>query len=177
MEVSNMHWKTMFGVGTVAVALAAGGCASGSNSTGGSAGTGNTSATVSARDIAGVGTALIARDGKALYFSDQESSGTIHCVGGCLQFWTPLTVGSGGAPTTGSGVTGKLSTMNRPDGTAQVTYDGKPLYVFSLDAPGQAKGNGFSDAFGGTTFTWHAAVVSGAASAGPSSSNPYGSGY
>ncbi len=172
-----MRWKTMFGVGAVAVALAAGGCASGSNSTGGSAGTGNTSATVSARDIAGVGTALIASDGKALYFSDQERSGTIRCVGACLQFWTPLTVGSGGAPTTGSGVTGKLSTMNRPDGTAQITYDGKPLYTFSLDAAGQAKGNGFSDAFGGTTFTWHAAVVAGAASAGPSSSNPYGSGY
>jgi predicted lipoprotein with Yx(FWY)xxD motif len=58
-----------------------------------------------------------------------------------------------------------------------VTYDGKPLYTFSLDGrAGQAKGNGFTDAFGGTQFKWHAAVVSGTASA-PSSSDGNGYGY
>jgi predicted lipoprotein with Yx(FWY)xxD motif len=177
MEVCDMRWKTALSVGAVAMGLAAGGCASGSNSDTASPGSGNASATISARNIAGVGVELVADDGKALYFSDQEASGTIHCVDACLQFWTPLTVGAGGAPTAGSGVTGQLATINRPDGKAQVTYDGKPLYTFALDTAGQAKGNGFSDAFGGTTFMWHAAVVSGAASAGPSSSDPYGYGY
>ena len=170
-----MLWKTMLGVGGVAITLAASGCASGSNSAGTSAATG--SSAVSERNVAGVGAALVDGDGKTLYFSDQESADTVHCVDACLQFWTPLTVASGVSPTAGTGVTGMLSTTSRPDGHTQVTYGGKPLYTFSLDGSvGQAKGNGFRDAFGGTQFTWHAAVVSGTASA-PSSSGGNGYGY
>jgi len=57
----------------------------------------------------------------------------------------------------------------------QVTYDGKPLYTFTLDSqPGELTGNGVTDQFGGTQFTWHAAFTTGGAS---SSSTPQLPGY
>jgi predicted lipoprotein with Yx(FWY)xxD motif len=47
-----------------------------------------------------------------------------------------------GTPSAGPGVTGKLGTINRTDGTKQATYDGHPLYAYIGDsAPGTASGN------------------------------------
>ena len=60
--------------------------------------------------------------------------------------------------TAGPGITGKLGTIKRSDGTTQVTYDGHPLYTYVGDtAPGQAFGNGI-DLNGGL---WHEVTVSG----------------
>jgi hypothetical protein len=55
---------------------------------------------------------------------------------------------------TGSPDVGKLGVIKRPDGTSQVTDNGKPLYTFSEDSPGNATGNGFTDEFDGRHFTW-----------------------
>jgi len=39
-------------------------------------------------------------------------------------------------------VTGRIGTIKRPDGSAQATYNGHPLYTYIGDsAPGQARGN------------------------------------
>ncbi len=81
-----------------------------------------------------------------------------------------------GPATSGPGVTGKLGTITRSDGTAQATYNGHPLYTYVGDtAPGQAKGNGLN-ASGGV---WHEVTVSGTAAAAftPSSSSGGGGGY
>jgi predicted lipoprotein with Yx(FWY)xxD motif len=67
--------------------------------------------------------------------------------------------------------------LKRPDGTAQVTAGGKPLYTFTEDAPGKVTGNGFKDAFGGTRFTWHAVLASGKAAGAPGTSGTSGGGY
>src|SRR5271166_420313 len=76
--------------------------------------------------------------------------------------------------TSGSGVTGKLGTITRSDGTKQVTYDGHPLYTYAGDtAPGQAKGNGLN-ASGGL---WYEMTVSGATPAASASTGGGGGGY
>ena len=66
---------------------------------------------------------------------------------------------SGGQPSSSdSAVQAKLGVTN-----GQVTFGGKPLYTFVQDSPGQATGNGATDSFGGTSFTWTAAMSGGAA--------------
>jgi predicted lipoprotein with Yx(FWY)xxD motif len=47
-----------------------------------------------------------------------------------------------GPVTAGPGVTGKLATIKRSDGSVQATYDWHPLYTYIGDsAAGQAHGN------------------------------------
>ncbi|MGZ4279347.1 MAG: SCO0930 family lipoprotein, partial [Solirubrobacteraceae bacterium] len=67
-----------------------------------------------------------------------------------------------GTPTAPAGA-GKLGVIKRPDGTNQVTVDGKPLYRFSEDAADKLEGNGFTDDFDGHHFTWNAALAGGKA--------------
>lgn len=121
--------------------------------------TGST-ATVSASSVNGV-PVLVDRSGATLYTNDQDTGTVAHCTSSdCTATWPPLTVPGGQRPTAGSGVSGTLGTVQRPDGSRQVTLDGKPLYTFSFDhGAGQATGNGTQDSFGGMAFTWHGAVA------------------
>jgi predicted lipoprotein with Yx(FWY)xxD motif len=78
-----------------------------------------------------------------------------------------------GPATAGAGVTGKLGTIKRSDGSTQATYDGHPLYTYIGDtAPGQAKGNGLNLSGG----VWHEMTVSGATTAASSTSSASGGG-
>ncbi len=149
--------------------VAIGGCASGDKTSGEGSG-GGAQATVSTNTVADLGTVLVNSSGNALYVTDQESGGMVRCTADCASVWLPLTVPTGTVPTAGSGVTGSLGTVARPDGTMQVTYGGKPLYLFSLDkGPGQVGGDSLSDSFGGTAFIWHVATPGGQA---PTPANP-----
>jgi predicted lipoprotein with Yx(FWY)xxD motif len=162
------------GLAAVAVAglLAACGSNGGSAGAGGGSGSGASASqahqappsrgVVSARTLPGVGTVLVNRAGKTLYSAQQEAHGKIMCTGSCLSFWSPVPATAGAALRAPGGVAGALGTVHRPDGVTQLTYHGKPLYTFKLDrGPGQAQGNNFTDSFGGTSFTWHAATTSG----------------
>jgi predicted lipoprotein with Yx(FWY)xxD motif len=96
------------------------------------------------------------------------------CTDACTSIWVPLTIGAGDEVTGTSQVNSKLGVVERPDGAEQVTYQGKPLYTFVEDTePGTVTGDGFTDDFAGTTFTWHVAAV-GAVSGG---SSPPAGGY
>jgi len=76
------------------------------------------------------------------FAKDVANSGTSACTGACLTKWPALTVPAGSTPAGASDVTGKLGTITRADdGSAQVTYNGLPLYFYSGDkAPGDSKG-------------------------------------
>ena len=75
---------------------------------------------------------------------------------------------SDGEPTGGDGLT--LGVVTRPDGTRQVTFDGRPLYRFAEDSAGTVTGNGASDAFGEQEFTWHVATPTGISTSDANSS-------
>jgi predicted lipoprotein with Yx(FWY)xxD motif len=100
-------------------------------------------ATVEAKPVGSIGMALVAANGMTVYvFSkDVKDSGKSACGTGCIDTWPALTVAAGAKPAGGTGVTGKLGTITRDDGTLQVTYNGLPLYFFKNDhAPGDANG-------------------------------------
>ena len=76
--------------------------------------------------------------GLTLYSFAPDTATSSHCTGSCAVYWPPVI----GKPSAGPGVTGRLGTITRPDGTTQATYDGHPLYTYISDsAPGQATGN------------------------------------
>jgi len=94
--------------------------------------------------------------GFAVYSFAPDTMTKSDCNGGCAAAWPPVK----GPATAGAGLTGKLGTIKRPDGSTQATYNGHPLYTFIKDTgPGTDKGNGVN-AFGGL---WHALTVSGSA--------------
>jgi predicted lipoprotein with Yx(FWY)xxD motif len=155
------------------IALAVAGCGGGGGGGSATAAAPNTGGkTVSVADLGNAGQVLVDSSGRALYASDQETaSSNVMCTGACTSFWKPLTI-SGGMPT-GSSNAGKLGVVKRPDGTRQVTDNGKLLYTFTQEGPGQVTGDGFQDAFNGQQFTWHVVSVgnSGGSSGGSSSNS------
>ena len=177
------------GLATAAVLVAACGSPGGNTASSGAAGNGGSNgnaavvnATVSTRQLSGIGTALVNGSGMTIYTPKvpAEASGNIKCTGPCLSFWFPVTASSTSARS--SGLPGKLGTVDRPGGKTQLTYNGRPLYTFRLDTgAGQAHGNNFTDSFNGTTFHWQVVTASGkpggAGSPVPSPSYNYQTGY
>jgi predicted lipoprotein with Yx(FWY)xxD motif len=76
--------------------------------------------------------------GLTLYSFAPDTATRSACSGTCAVYWPPVT----GPVTAGPGITGKLATIKRSDGSSQATYDGHPLYTYVGDsAAGQANGN------------------------------------
>jgi len=122
-------------------------------------------ATVSTASSA-LGTILVDAQGFTLYHNDKESGTTIVCTATCAQIWPPLAAPSGG-PVAGAGLSG-LATVARPDGTKQVTYNGKTLYRYTGDSKaGDTTGEGV----GGI---WHAVTTGAATGTTPSSTSASG---
>ena len=87
--------------------------------------------------IGGV-TVLTGAKGLTLYWFAPDTATRSSCNGTCAAYWPPVK----GPATAGPGVTGRLSTIKRSDGSIQATYDGHPLYTYVGDTgPGQANGN------------------------------------
>ena len=175
--------------GLAALALAVSACGSSGSSSAAStpaAGASSPAASASASSPAASGATLTARTigsqqvltnsaGLTLYWFAPDSPTMSKCTGSCATYWPPVK----GPATAGSGVTGKLGTITRSDGTTQATYDGHPLYTYAADtAPGQNKGNGLNVSGG----LWWEMTVSGAtpaagAAASASASTKGGYGY
>ena len=162
---------------SIAIAFALGLAACGGSddstaTTGGAAGD-----TVAVSSVSGTGEVLVDSGGNALYTPDQEASGKISCTGACESEWMPLTISGSSQPTASSDVGGEVSTVKRPGGGEQVTFDGAPLYTFVEDGgPGKVTGDGFADQFDGKQFTWHVVRPSGSNAAAPSTTTTTDSG-
>lgn len=89
---------------------------------------------------------LTGQDGRTLYVFGNDSANTSKCEGDCATNWPPFTIVGDDEPKAGAGVTGKLTTFARTDGSMQVAYDGSPLYYFAADkVAGDTKGQGVGD--------------------------------
>jgi predicted lipoprotein with Yx(FWY)xxD motif len=174
-----MHIRQLAVAGLAAVALAAAACGSSSPAGSGaspsvaasaSAGGGSSGASVKTAKIGSV-TVLTNAKGLTLYSFVPDTSTQSKCNGSCAHFWPPVK----GPVTAGAGVTGKLGTIKRADGSTQATYNGHPLYTYVGDtAPGQNKGNGLNLSGG----IWHEVTASGAAApAATATQNSSGGGY
>ena len=126
--------------------------------------------TVSVSNVEGVGDVLVDSEGSALYASEQEAAGMVLCTDVCASIWVPLTV-DGDAPTGSDGLAADLGVVARPEGTQQVTFNGRLLYTFVEDPdPDTVTGNGFADTFGDQFFEWHVATPTGVSTSSANSS-------
>ena len=101
--------------------------------------------------------------GRAVYVLEGDENGS-KCTGDCLAAWPPLLADA--PPVAGSpslqGV--MIGTVERSDGTTQVTYNGKPLYLYARDtAPGTTLGQDVTDKWG----EWYLVGPTGVAMAMP----------
>jgi predicted lipoprotein with Yx(FWY)xxD motif len=99
--------------------------------------TGSGSQVLKARQVDGQELLTNAK-GLTLYTFAPDSVNKSVCYGACAAYWPPVP----GHQVAGPGVTGKIGTITRNDGTTQATYDGHPLYTYIGDhSPGTASGN------------------------------------
>ena len=83
-------------------------------------------------------TVLTNAKGFTLYSFAPDTAATSKCYGSCAAYWPPVT----GTAAVSPGLPGRVGTIKRTDGSAQLTYNGHPLYTYVGDtAPGQARGN------------------------------------
>ena len=170
------RWLAPAGLAAAALMIAACGSSPSSSGGGAAAPAATTSSPAAASGtmlktttIGGV-TVLTNAKGFTLYWFAPDTSTTSKCNGSCATYWPPVK----GPATAGAGVTGKLATITRADGTVQATYNGHPLYTYKGDtAPGQASGNNLNLSGG----VWHEVTASGAAApAAPAPSTSTSSG-
>jgi predicted lipoprotein with Yx(FWY)xxD motif len=123
------------------------------------------------------GTYLTDSKGKSLYVFALDSGGQSMCSGSCATSWPPLSGAS--AQTSGSANAAQAATIQRGDGTTQITYAGHPLYYYAGDASaGDTNGQGL-DMDGGKWWLVDPAgkAITSAAPAASSSSSSTGSGW
>jgi predicted lipoprotein with Yx(FWY)xxD motif len=140
---AGVPWAGLLVTGVSVLALVVlGGSVAAVNTGGGAAasGTGASASTVGTMKIGNV-TVLTNGKGLTLYTFAPDKPNKSVCYSSCAAYWPPVkgpvTVAAGV-----TGVTGKLGTTRRTDGSLQATYNGHPLYTYIADtAPGQAKGN------------------------------------
>ena len=154
-------------VAAATAVLAACGSSGSSSAGGGSTSTSSPAAATAGSSLktATIGGAAVLTDaqGFAVYSFAPDTMTKSDCTGACAAAWPPVK----GPATAGAGLTGKLGTIKRSDGSAQATYNGHPLYTFVKDTgPGTDTGNGVN-AFGGL---WHALTASGSAAPAPAPS-------
>jgi predicted lipoprotein with Yx(FWY)xxD motif len=83
-----------------------------------------------------------------LYAFSADSATASKCAGQCAMIWPPV-ITTSPAAVSGMASGAQLGTIQRADGTFQVTYNGHPLYFFAKALDSGTEGNNVT-AFGGT---------------------------
>lgn len=87
-----------------------------------------------------LGSILVDGRVRTVYEFANDTSSSSTCTGACASIWLPVKAPAS-LPASEPGVSGKLGTTTRSDGTRQLTVAGHPVYTFSGDsAPGQTNG-------------------------------------
>ncbi|MFJ7156415.1 SCO0930 family lipoprotein [Streptomyces sp. NPDC101118] len=120
----------------------------GSAGGGDGAGAGTASGPLAVRQDAKLGTLVADSAGFTLYRFDKDtaSPSRSNCAGACATAWPPVPAGT---TLPGAVPKGSVGSVDRADGTKQLTIGGWPVYRYAKDtAPGQTNGQGV----GGTWF-------------------------
>lgn len=83
------------------------------------------------------GSHLVDGSGKPVYLFLPDNQAEPTCEDACLEAWPPVILRGELGAGDGADVT-LLSSIEREDGSRQVTYNGWPLYYFYLDVPNEA---------------------------------------
>lgn len=87
---------------------------------------------------------------RALYMFTADEPGTSNCYDACARMWPPF-ISPAGTPRAGAAEVKPelIGTIQRRDGSVQVTYGGHPLYFYQRDqGPGEARGQDVHDSGG-----------------------------
>ena len=84
------------------------------------------------------GEMLYDAENQAIYIFENDSKDESVCYDECAKAWPPVL--TKGEPEADAGVDASLlGTIEREDGTTQVTYAGQPLYHYAHEAPGEVR--------------------------------------
>ncbi len=85
------------------------------------------------------GRVLFDANGQVVYVFEIDRKNRSNCTSAeCVKAWPPVLTRE--PPSAGAGVNeALLGTIRRGDGTLQVTYDGRPLYFYEHEGPGEIK--------------------------------------
>ncbi len=85
------------------------------------------------------GRVLFDANGQVVYAFELDRENRSNCTSAdCVKAWPPVLTRE--QPSAGPGVNdGLLGTIRRNDGTLQVTYNGRPLYFYEHEGPGEIK--------------------------------------
>ena len=85
------------------------------------------------------GSVLFDANGQVVYAFELDRKNRSNCTSReCVKAWPPVLTRE--KPTAGSGVEARLlGTIRRRDGRLQVTYNGRPLYFYEHETPGEIR--------------------------------------
>ena len=102
---------------------------------------------LSTADVGDFGTVVVDGSGRTLYVFDKDTADPpkSNCEGDCAAMWPPVEAGSG-TPELDGIDSSLVGTVERADGSQQLTLAGWPLYLFAKDTKaGDANGQAVGD--------------------------------